>query len=206
MADEEPTVEALDALLAEMPRIAEAVNAFSSEAVQQQAFEALLAAQSGSASSARSGRGAGGAGGGTRKRKRAAKPKTAEAAASNGGKPKRRTSSSGPTLVKELNLAPKGKQSLKEFVGEKLPKTNHERNVVSVYYLSHTIEVSPVSLDHVFTCYREVSWPLPASLENSLATTASKKRFLDTSDMANIRLTPPGINLAEHGLPAKPKS
>lgn len=205
MAEDQPS-SGLEALLAEMPRIAEAVNAFTSEAVQQQAFEALLAAQSASTSSrGGAGRG-GGAGAGAKPKTRKAKSKSSASAGSNGAKAKRKTSSSSPSLVKDLDLAPKSKQSLRAFAEEKLPKSNHDRNVVSVYYLSQVADISPVTIDHVFTCYRDMSWPLPSSLENSLATTASRKRFLNTSDMADLKLTPPGINHAEHGLPAKSKT
>ncbi len=72
---------------------------------------------------------------------------------------------------------------------------------MSIHYLAHVAEVTPVTVDHVFTCYRDMSWPIPANLGNSLAVTANRKRFLDTADLQNIRLTSRGLNRVEQELP-----
>jgi hypothetical protein len=187
----------LDALLAKMPRIAEAVSRFP-EAVQQQAFDALMAE-------------AGGASVGTKSREakepqtRANKRTASRKKTADGQKTSRR--SGGPKQLKDLDLAPRGKVSLKDFVDEKKPKTNHDRNVVSVYYCARILEVDAVTVDHVFTCYRDMNWRLPGgnNFNNSLALTASRKRFLDTSDGDNITLTSKGTNYVEHDLPPKAK-
>jgi hypothetical protein len=204
MAEDDQAPGGLDGLLAEMPRIAEAVNAFTSEAVQQQAFEALLAAHSGSAP-APARRGAD-VSGGKKQTGTTPKPAAAKAATSNGGKKPKRRTASAPKQVKDLQLSPKGKTSLKDFAAEKKPATNHDRNVLSVYYLFKTADVAPISIDHVYTCYREMSWRVPADLANSLAMTASKKRFLDTADLQDIKLMHRGEEHVELDLPATQKS
>jgi hypothetical protein len=185
-----------EALLREMPRIAEAVNSFTDAAVQQQALEALVA-------SFRSGGTAGGAAerqdpaptASRQARKRA--PKSGE-----DGKTKQRRTG-GPKQIKELDFTPRGKPSLADFVTEKQPKSQDDKNAVSVYWLIEHAGVTPVSIDHVYTCYRDQGWPLPTDMANRLALTASRKRFLNTSDYEDIRLTPTGTNHVEHKLPPK---
>lgn len=182
----------IDALLSEMPRIAEAVKAFP-EAVQGQAFDALMAELRGSTAAPSS------ASTPRVKTGRRTTRRRAKARAEEGQGTRRR--SGGPSVVRDLDLAPKGKKSLKDFVGEKQPKTNHDRNVVSVYYLAEVLGDGPVTIDHVFTCYKDMRWREPGNLANSLALTANRKRFLDTAKLDDIKLTPPGRNHVEHDLP-----
>jgi hypothetical protein len=181
----------LDALLGAMPRIAEAVKAFP-EGVQSQAFDALMAELRGTpAPKPQSDKESP-----SRKRGRGSSKK---------GQPRAKKRKGGPTTVKDLDLAPKGKDSLKDFAEKKKPKTNHDRNVVSVYYLQKIAGIDAVSVNHVFTCFKDMGWREPANLANSLALTANRKRYLDTSNLDDIRLTPAGRNHVEHDLPPKKK-
>jgi hypothetical protein len=77
--------------------------------------------------------------------------------------------------------------------------------VAAVYYLKEIAGVSPVTVDHVYTCYRDQGWPLPADPGQALRLTATKKRFLDTGDRDDIRLTSTGTNYVEHELPKPAK-
>ncbi|HVH50794.1 MAG TPA: hypothetical protein VM690_01505 [Gaiellaceae bacterium] len=121
----------------------------------------------------------------------------------NGAKKPTRRRTGSPARVKGLDLAPHGKQSFAEFVAEKQPANKDDQNVASVYYLTEIAEISPVTVDHVFTCYRERGWDLPVDLKNSLQVTASRKGFIDTADMDEITLEPIGLNYVERSLPAK---
>jgi hypothetical protein len=199
MADREDGQEKgnFDSLLAEMPRIAEAVKAFP-EAVQTQAFEALMVELRGRATPTVS------TGTGARKSTRRPAGRTRQTARAEDPKSTRRRTG-GPSAVRDLNLAPKGKVSLKDFVAEKQPKTNHDRNVVAVYYLAEVLGLGSVTVDHVFTCYKDMRWREPGNLGNSLALTANRKRFLDTASLDDIKVTPAGRNHAEHDLPPKKK-
>src|SRR4030095_8356051 len=102
----------------------------------------------------------------------------------------------------------RGKKSLQDLVDEKQPKTNHDKNVLAVYYCARILELSSVTIDHVFTVYRDMGWRLPGgnNFANSLALTANRKRFLDTADGDNITLTSKGTNYVEHDLPPKSKA
>lgn len=94
---------------------------------------------------------------------------------------------------------------MKDFATEKAPGDNTDRSVVAVHYLTHTLGSSTVSSDDIFTCYREMGWKLPADFRNHLQVIASRKGWLDTSDMDAISLTPSGINRVEQDLPKPTK-
>jgi hypothetical protein len=187
-------------LLEEMPRIAKVVNAFSDEQVQKQAFDALLGAfYGGGTDGATTNRETKSAEVNTSQKRQGRKPK----AESPDAVKRQRRSGGSPTAVRDLDLVPKGKTSLKDFVAEKQPKTQHDQNVLSVYYLAEVLGVEPVTLNHVFTCYKDMRWREPANLANSLALTTNRKRFLDTANLDDIKLTPAGRNHVQYDLPPK---
>jgi len=109
-----------------------------------------------------------------------------------------------PTIVKDLNLTPKGKKAFTAFAQEKGPKDNQQKCVVAVYYLRHELALDKVSIDHVYTCYKDAKWRVPANLYHTLVLTAHRKGWLDTTDMTSITITARGENLVEQDLPRKP--
>lgn len=124
---------------------------------------------------------------------------------------KKRSSSNGsqPTIVKDLDLsgASKGVERLKDFHASYKITSNLERNLVFLYYLQNMLEISPITPNHVFTCYRDVSVKVPAALVQSLRDTANRRGWIDTSDTNNLKVTFPGINHLEHDLEkAKPSA
>lgn len=131
------------------------------------------------------------------RRKRKAK------SAANGQPRETRRRATSVTRVKGLDLAPKGKQSFDDFIAEKQPKSQHDRSTASVYYLSEVAEIAPVTVNHVYTCYRDQNWDMPPDLRTSLFLTASKKGFIDTSNLEDIKIEPRGVNRIERALPAK---
>lgn len=126
-------------------------------------------------------------------KRKARKPKAKKAA-----KPK-----GAYSMVKDLNLRPSGKTSLKDFVDEKQPSTNQEKCVVAVYYLLNKLGMAKVTARHVYTCFKTMNWRVPANLDNALGLVAFRKGWLDTSSMEDIKLTTHGDNLIEHDLPRK---
>ncbi len=112
---------------------------------------------------------------------------------------------STPTLVKDLNLKPSGKKSFEEFAKEKSPSSDPEKCTVCVYYLINELNQSPLSVNHVFTCFKNIGWRVPADIESTLYWTASQKGWLDTSNMSDIKVSISGSNLIEHDLPRKGK-
>ncbi len=190
-----------DDLLKRLPAIAKVVNAFTSEAVQQQAFEAMVSALEG----VERGRHPVDGGGGLRRtgsRRRKRQP-DAHASPDTKGKP-RQGRRGGPSIDKNLNLRPKTGKSFRDFAAFKNPKTAFEKNVVAVHWLK-SAAVKAIGPDQVYTCYKDAGWRIPTGLYNSLAVTASKKGWLNTADMNQIAVTTQGENLVEHDLPHKKK-
>ena len=112
----------------------------------------------------------------------------------------------GHSIVKELDLNPSGKKSLKDFIEEKKPKNDPEKCTVCIYYLKKILDIKNVETNHVYTCFKDANWRIPANLENRLQYTASQKGWIDTSNMKDIKIMPSGENLVELDLPRKKKS
>jgi hypothetical protein len=62
-----------------------------------------------------------------------------------------------------------------------------------------------VTSDHIYTCYRDRDWAVPTNMANSLHVTGSRKGFLDTGHVDDIKVEPRGVNHVERGLPQKKK-
>ena len=110
------------------------------------------------------------------------------------------------SMNKDLNLKPKGKQSLDDFCGEKKPNSIYEKSTVVAYYLKHELGLAAVSANNIYTGFKHMQWRVPADLINSLAYTASRYGWLDTSNREDIKVTTMGENLVEHDLPKKSSS
>jgi hypothetical protein len=206
-----PSGGSFDGLLAAMPRIAEAVNAFKSEENQRVAFNVLVHAlglddgpptdarpdaepnlsvvPTGSADSTESSdlpdaqRGEQKPQGGRQRRSR--KP----------------TGKKSWSAAKDINFRPEDKQSLRDFVAEKQPGNLHEKNLVTVFYLEDVLGFASVDVGHVLAAYHECEWKPAADPENCLQVTASAKKWLDTRDMKAIRVTYPGRNRLRFDMP-----
>lgn len=113
---------------------------------------------------------------------------------------------SGLSLDKTLDYHPKGVQSFADFVEAKKPTTTYEQNIVTVYWLSRIAGRTAVTVDQVYSCYKDRGWRVPADLRNNLSVTASTKGWIDTSNLESITVSIPGENYVEHDLPAKAKS
>jgi len=107
-----------------------------------------------------------------------------------------------PTIVKDLDLSPKGDtQSLRDFYGQYSAKTNFEKNLIFVYWLQEVAGISGITEDHVFTCYRNIPGiKVPTALYQSLIDTSKRKGWLDTASTDNLKVTIPGVNYLEHDL------
>lgn len=107
-------------------------------------------------------------------------------------------------IVSDLDLYGKGgKKSLKDFYSEKAPKTNMERNTVFVYYLQKELNLTGITVEHVYTCYKHVSTSVPRALVQSLLDTSSRNGWLNTKSTNDISITTQGENLIEQELPRK---
>jgi hypothetical protein len=195
-----------DALLKNMPAIAEAVNAFTSADVQKQAFTALVVAHGLPEEDVEPpGDNPDDAGGGGDNSSRRAKGATKNKVAKKAAPAKRKAGSSTPTRLGNLNLRPSGKQAFAAFATEKAPQSNPEKCLVSAYWLQHKAKLTGITASHIYTCFKEANWKVPNDLINALQVTKSTKGWLETSDMDAITVTIAGENHVEHDLPKTKK-
>jgi len=108
-----------------------------------------------------------------------------------------------PSIVSDLDLSGAGKEiSLRDFYAKYIPSSNFERNLIFTYYLSNKINLSKITLDHIFTFYRDIpNTKAPNALHQSLIDTSKRKGWIDTASTEDIKVTVPGINYLEHDLP-----
>lgn len=119
--------------------------------------------------------------------------------------PKKRTpQKESYRIVSDLDLSggPE-RQSFRKFVEEKNPGPGIEFNVVAVYYLERVLGINEITLEHIYTCYKDASRKPPMAFRQSLTDTASRTGHIDTKNMNSITLTIRGENFVEHDLPKK---
>jgi len=115
------------------------------------------------------------------------------------GTRKPRTAKETHTMVKELDLAAKDdKSSLKDFFARYKVSSNYERNLIFAYYLQNVAKVTPITSNHIFTCYRYVQIKVPVAFNQSLWDTSSQKAWIDTSSLEDIKVPTQGINHIEY--------
>jgi hypothetical protein len=105
------------------------------------------------------------------------------------------------SLVKNLDLRPAGKQSLREFVAEKKPKQQNSRIAVVVYYLCKVLEIKGVTANHVYTGCRDIEMRTPVDLPQTMRVIAFKNGWIETSNAEDIKITTAGENHVLHDLP-----
>lgn len=147
-----------------------------------------------------------GGSGGSRAIRKPRKPTRKHRTRSDSSDKPRRKSRRGvsPSVVKDLSLHPKGKESFAGFAEKKKPRNHFEKQVAAVYWLTKVAGLTEgITVDHINTCYVGAKWKRPASFGANLSLTAARKGWIDTSDGANIQITVPGEDFVDHELPAK---
>ena len=107
------------------------------------------------------------------------------------------------TIVKDLNLQPEGKSSLREFFAEKRPGDQQEQFAVILYYLCNVIEVSNIGANHIFTGFKDVGVRSPLDILSLARKVAHRKGWVDSSDSDNLQMPVRGQNFVEQDLPRK---
>lgn len=208
-----------DRLLDSMPRIAEAVNNFSSEENQRAALDALVRAigingsevnVSADSSTIPIHQSAGGAvDEASAQVKTDVVPETslptAETTKANGASTSRRRRSPSRKWepVRDIDFRPEGKQAFQDLVAEKQPATIDQKNIVAVWWLEQVAEFEEIGVGHVLAAYKECDWREPSKPDNSLQVTASRENWLDTKNMKAIATTPSGRNTVQFDMPLK---
>jgi hypothetical protein len=192
-----------------MDAIAKAVNSFTSETVQHEAFAALMAAFEGGRHRAKATQTPPSLSEQETQRAEPAEEAAAAGSLSNGSKVPRSRRAGKDTrnewkMVRDLDLRPEGKQSFADFIEVKQPASNEDRYAVVVYYLSEILGMD-VNIHQVGTVFRLTKeWKEPTALASGLRVAASRKGTVSVSN-EEIKLTPAGRNFVEHDLPPRPK-
>lgn len=209
-----PTIEdTFDRLLAALPQIADAVNAFESEGVQQSAFDALVRAlRIEDAPRVASASPVALATHHDAEVTESVVPTAqdhgkSETPAGNGRKRNgKRTGKRNFTVPRGLNFAPAGEVSLEDFVEEKAPRTMFEKNLVACYYLTEKMRIAAVDVGHVLAVYQAAGWTAPGDPNASLRNTAHQHGWLDTANTSDIKVVWKGTNFVETKMPSKSDS
>ncbi|WFF06534.1 hypothetical protein O7622_26385 [Micromonospora sp. WMMD1076] len=128
--------------------------------------------------------------------------KTITASSATKASPRKAKAKAKPvTPVRDFNFWPPNKQAFPDFVQEKKPTNFDEKNLVAVYWLEQIAEAEAIGTGHVLAAYKAVRWREASNPENSLQSTASRTRWLDTGDMKAIRTTHGGRVAVEHDMP-----
>jgi hypothetical protein len=197
----------LDALLERMPQIADVLQKFASESIQSEVFQALMRAFDGAPAHTANGGSNG-----------VDETETSDEDSTDSTPPIKQTAKKLPakkataakakqtfTIDKALDLVNGGSKSFKAFVEEKKPANNHEKCLVSVYWLTRVAAApKPATADQVYTCFKDAGWKVPGDLINALQQ-AGTKGWLDTKKRDDLKVVVGGENHVEHDMPAKPK-
>ncbi len=113
-----------------------------------------------------------------------------------------RTTTYTYTIIDDIELAgTKNYPSLVDFMDSKLPITNEEHNIVFLYYLQHLLKVKPITINHLYTCYRSAKIRAPLNIEN----TFDQRGWIKVAKNGNMTLTDAGKKYVEQSLPKKLK-
>ena len=190
-----------DELVKFFPEMAKAVNSFSSEAVQQQAFATLLATLDSDYQHFPSGEENKNELKKEKQKLGRRRGKVAVKATKASSKDGKTRTTDTPKLVTNLNLRPTGKKALRDFVSDKKPSDNQARFAVILYYLQKTLALKNISQDHIYTAFKELGTKVPLNISTALMVTRIRKGWINTSNTDDLKLTIGGENFVEHDLP-----
>ncbi|MFD2285798.1 hypothetical protein GJU39_21985 [Pedobacter petrophilus] len=112
-------------------------------------------------------------------------------------KPVKASSSKSPTYLIDFDLMPNDKESLKAFSEKYNINTNFERNLVCLYYLQEILKTENITVNHVYTCYRNLNAKIPL-FPQTLFDTKHRKGWIDTANISDLKVTRTGSNHIEH--------
>jgi hypothetical protein len=105
------------------------------------------------------------------------------------------------SMVKDLDLLGKsGVEPFRDFLERYEVNSNIKFNTVAVYYLKNVLHIADVTIDHIYTCYKNGERKVPGNLRQSITDTSSSKYgYINMSDN-HITLSVLGENLVEFEL------
>jgi hypothetical protein len=86
-----------------------------------------------------------------------------------------------PTLLSNLDFA-SAKVSLEDFVATKDTAEVSDKYVVVATWFKEQMGLDEITIDHIFTAFRLLNWPVPDDLGNQFRMLKHKKQYFDKGD------------------------
>ena len=116
----------------------------------------------------------------------------------------KKTTSESYNIDRDLNLRGNSSvPSFKNFYEEKKPNSTAEFNAVAVYYLQIMLKFEKITLEQVYTCYKEVKKKPADHFKQSFRDTKTKQGYIEYDKDWHLLIPHRGISFVEHDLPKK---
>lgn len=93
-------------------------------------------------------------------------------------------SSRGKKTLKRLNnidFEPQGKESLRDYFSKYTTVSDSERTLLFINYMQNILEISPITFDHIFTCYDLLNLRVSENLQQTVRNSANTKGWFETT-------------------------
>lgn len=100
------------------------------------------------------------------------------------------------SFLDDLDMAPAGKISLKDFVAGKNPGSENDRYLLVSLWLQTEGGADPFTGNHLFTCLRALEWKYRLDVNAPVREMKSKKSWFTSPTYGKWKLTQPGIDAA----------
>ena len=119
----------------------------------------------------------------------------------------KKSASESYSIDRDLNLhGGNGIPSFKDFYEVKKPSSTAEINALSIYYLKELMKMEVVTLNHVYTCYKEISKKPAIYFKQSFIDTKNKQGYIEYDENWSLSIPHRGVSFIEHNLPKQKKT
>lgn len=123
-------------------------------------------------------------------------------------KPVRSVKAKTYQFVKDLNLRPSDKKSLRDFYNEKKPSSQQDEATLVLYYLHRILEINNITSNHIYTGLKELSEfgvRVPKDILAVFRLIAYRYGRVDSSNYEDLKMATPGDNYVEQDMPVTKK-
>jgi hypothetical protein len=105
-------------------------------------------------------------------------------------------------ILKDLDLRPDGKESLRDFAKKYVIESAEELYLVVVYYLKSILQLEKVTVNHILTSIDDLDKKIPSHLKQVLINmrNGSTNGWLILDDLENISFSIRGMNHMKHDI------
>src|SRR5262249_10317807 len=122
---------------------------------------------------------------------------TAEEPTNSAEKAKKTPAAPKYSFMSDLDLAPAGQPSLKEYCTKKNPDTEPDKFLVASAWLQKHGGQETFTVGHLFTVFRAMDWKTQVAMTQPLRSLKSKKSYYENPSFGKWKLTGIGLDAAE---------